>query len=1555
MRLAQISYFNIFSILFSRNFSFSAGRLKNLVYNIYNIKLFYKPRFSIFPFGENKMTKAQKLNTISSTRVFVRGCVFALFVTTALAVLSSPVKAEMVLFWNFDEYTTDGGVNYVTDSVHSERLKLVNSSIVDGQLSANGGYAQGTGTNNGTTTALPLGGSTTPNYTLSAFLTTNRNGAVGIISWGVSGSTRQTNSFRTDGAGLKNYWWGDDLAIGGYPEVYSGYENYVVATGSGRTQTLYLNGQLIGTRNAGGDRNEQNRAFFVGNTINNNTETLYGSIDNASIYNDVMAHTDIVNIAAHTYNGLTNWWKANETVDRVGGVVKPETVTGTTVISGTSGVMVFNRELTAGEQAYYEGQLATGHDYVIDNMAGSASTKTTWLRASSANLNDAPETPLGIYVGGTTTASTLTATMDQINAVNRTLVMGGGTLALTLSGDANLDPYQVNFNSGSLSLAGSGTMTINSEKRLPFKNVAISADNSLVINTDKDVDIFGVLSGAGNLAKNGSGDLLFTSKSQNYSGVINLNGGSLTFGVQDTFGWADRAPYCSIVADNATITNNAAVFNPLNNTTFKNGAKLVAADGQGTWKAFMLFGTTKVAFSGDGSKAENPVVFEVASTATGNARTNATICPYGTTFDVADITKSDDADLIVSAVLANTNGTGKIGSFTKTGAGTMELSGANTYTGTTTVSGGKLNIKGSAFNSRLIINNGASATIDAGETGVVNMSADGYNNSVMIGNGSSGSLTLNSGNVTIRNGSNTTGSVQLGTNSDTTVGTLTINGGKMQVDGRILIAANKAGAQATLTMNGGQLSLGVPEAYTTGGDPACGVLWFGYGTSTVNLNGGTISMFGMNNNGPKAGSTFNFNGGTLQAVGDTTSFLTAAGSMQFYVKQGGAIIDTQSYNVTISAALLQGPEEGDATGGLTKNGSGTLTLAAANTFNGDMTINAGTVVMAKNCNGTSTTATPLGNPSNANRKITVKSGAVLETESSTAGIDVFGGAEAHPLFTIVADGGKIFTATNQLTTYGDIELKNGAVFEERGGHSTWFTIFNGDVSVTSGNATIQSVSGGRGISLRGYRDGENGSVNAGVTFDVAKNSTLTVSAFLRDCKNRGVAGSFTKKGEGTMILSNRSNDFTGAIVVDEGILKVQGGWAGGTSGTTVLGKNQARTITINKDGTLNFAAQDVVTNADNTTSIKFVVNGGIITNEGAVFNNLTNTEFYNGAKLVAANGNGTWKAFMLTGTTKVAFAGDGSTAETPVVFEVASTASGTALTNATICPYGTTFEVADITKSDASDLVISAVLANTNGTGKIGSFTKTGAGTIELSAANTYSGTTTINAGTLKLTGDGTTGTGAVTIGDSGTLEFAVENEKWFTNTVSGTGTIRKTGDGVLYLNGTSDNPIASSSLFVEEGSLMFKGNYAGDLTVYEGTLLSPGNSVGDLIVEGAVTIDGGATLLLEQDASGMDSLTATKFIVSPDAILDLAPSALTPGATYTLLTQTSDDFKDNYADVNFWTSLLSPEDDYYWNLSVVNNMLMATVDSNAVPEPSTWALLILGAAGLMYWRKRNS
>ena len=299
----------------------------------------------------------------------------------------------------------------------------------------------------------------------------------------------------------------------------------------------------------------------------------------------------------------------------------------------------------------------------------------------------------------------------------------------------------------------------------------------------------------------------------------------------------------------------------------------------------------------------------------------------------------------MSANLTNGNGVGVTGNFTKTGAGTMTLSGENTYTGVTTVAAGVLNVTGSKFNSRLIVQSGGTAVIDAGDGGTVNMAADGYYSSLMIGNGSNGTLVIDSGNVTVRNGGNNSGSVQLGTNGNCT-GVLTINGGAMQVDGRILLSANNDNAKGTLNMNGGTLTLGVPGGYTTGGDPACGVLWFGQGTTTVNLNGGTIALFGTKG-GSRAGSTFNFNGGTIQAVADNnTDFFTAAGSIKYYIKQGGAIFDTNGYNVTVSARIEQGTDEADAAGGFTKKGEGKLTMTQAPAYTGSTTVEQGTLALS---------------------------------------------------------------------------------------------------------------------------------------------------------------------------------------------------------------------------------------------------------------------------------------------------------------------------------------------------------------------------------------------------------------------------------------------------------------------------------------------------------------------------------------------------------------------------------------------------------------------------------
>ena len=1532
---------------------------------------------------------------VTQFRVFsIRRAIVTLSVLfVCIFALASCVQADMVVFWNFDESYNDG-TDYVIDSVTSERLNLVNSSIVDGKLTANNGYAQGTGTNNGLNAGLPTG---TSNYTLSAFLSTTRSGAVGIISWGVRNAGHKTNSFRTDNNGINNYWWGDDLSVKGYAEVISGVENHVVATGAGRTQTLYLNGQLIGTRNANGDRSEENRSFFVGNTINNNTETLYGSIDNASIYNEVLEQSEIINIASHTYSGLTNYWKSGDRVDRVSGAVMPDTVTGAGVVSGDTGTMVFDRELQAGERAYYQGQLASGHAYVIDNMGASESAKTTWLRAASGNLSDAGETPLGIYVGGTTTISTLTATPAQLNAVNRTLIMGGGALELNASGDAVIDTNRVDFNSAILNLTGSGKVTVNSTNQMTFRNVSIGGGTALELPTDKNIVFYGAITGSGDLIKTGSGDMLLDSAGNlSYAGAVRVYGGTMTFHVQDVWGNADQVHNNSYIIDNAIVTNDAAVFNNMRDATFRNGAKVVAANGNAEWKAFMFTGTTTVDFSGDGSAAEKPVVFEVSSDATGDAFTNATICPYGNTFNVADITKSADADLIISTVLASVPNNGsRTGRFTKTGDGTMKLTAANTYgggttlqageiiaandsalgTGAVTIEGGVLTLGESSEYAQHLSTNGA-LTISGGQINFdfVNAGSAQFDN-INIG---AGSLNISGGtfNVNFVDGAEETwfnnagnGYALITSSGATYVGDLTysLSGvssdygwklksstsglylyGKIVSDFYKLDSATMTDDVVTGNTYGSYLGIQFDNTTSASATEAVNTGWLfmndmdgtfkigeGYKLTQQGYVTGQMGLVKTGEGTLVIDRENDYQGGT--AIEEGMLVLTDAGTLgtASSVANAGTFEINNNDERTFSTVIT-----GD--GDVVKSGTGTLTLTGPNTFSGDMDITGGTVVMAYNAkgNGTTDTATVLGDPSVEGRKITIHSGATLTTESSDNGIDVFGGAEAYPKFTLVADGGTIATATDRLTSYGDIVLKNGGTFAELGGNDYWKTIINGDVYVTEGNASITS-STGRGIVPRGYRNG----TEAGVTFDVAEGSELTVSAILGD--SGGAHGSVIKAGKGTMILSNNGSYFIGNVTINEGKVIAQTGWK--YRDTTVFGDWIAKTVTVNKNGELVLAAQDVVSNADNSTPIQFIVNGSKLSNSGKVYNNLCNTVLTDGAELYASDGNDEWKAYKLSQTVSVERNADGKAAQP------AKITSDPSKPNATYSFGDTTRLIIDDVTSESADavdtlpdLIISGLVTNPNRESNR-TFYKEGKGTLEFTAANTFDGTVGIREGVVRLTGDGALGTAVVQMDAGSTLEFSVpeDAEKIFGNKIEGAGNLLKTGAGVLILN-TETNPITASEFDVEAGELRFDGDYAGNLIVCQDAVLSPGETVGNLNVAGTFTLEDGATLRIDQNDTGIDTLTADRINIADGAILDLEGISLKPGSEIAILTQTGDFSGDD----SFWNSLLTPESAYYWNLTAVDNMIMAAVDPNAVPEPSTWALLALGVA-VLFLRKR--
>ncbi len=195
-------------------------------------------------------------------------------------------------------------------------------------------------------------------------------------------------------------------------------------------------------------------------------------------------------------------------------------------------------------------------------------------------------------------------------------------------------------------------------------------------------------------------------------------------------------------------------------------------------------------------------------------------------------------------------------------------------------------------------------------------------------------------------------------------GTVTTNGNSLQV-------GIENGTGDYLLYNGtlytGITSLGSDGTGTftqSGGLHFAEALQFGNGV--YDLDGGTLKLAQiagfyeeyMNyfyQYVPGAG-TFNFNGGTLQNSGGMapyappgqTGFLT--GIDQVNVRDGGAIIDTQTFNATVNQVLSHSVIAGDDAidGGLTKLGTGTLTLAAADTYTGATTVSAGTLAVTVN-------------------------------------------------------------------------------------------------------------------------------------------------------------------------------------------------------------------------------------------------------------------------------------------------------------------------------------------------------------------------------------------------------------------------------------------------------------------------------------------------------------------------------------------------------------------------------------------------------------------------------
>ncbi|ECG8705327.1 autotransporter outer membrane beta-barrel domain-containing protein [Salmonella enterica] len=1025
-----------------------------------------------------------------------------------------------------------------------------------------------------------------------------------------------------------------------------------------------------------------------------------------------------------------------------------------------------------------------------------------------------------------------------------------GSGQVVKSGDKTLTLSGINSYTGGTTISG-GTLIASNVEALGTGDVT---DNAVLeLNTGGDFD--NVISGSGQVVK--SGDKTLTLSGTNtYRGGTTISGGTLVASNVNALGSGD-------VTDNATLEMNTGgdFANNIGGTgsVVKSGDKTLTLSGTNSYTG----GTT---ISGGTLVATN-----VDALGTGNVTDNATLeLNTGGTFD---------------------NAIGGTGSVVKSGDKTLTLSGANSYSGATTISGGTLiaahvNALGTGA-----IDNRASLLLDAsGQFTVTDLTTESGGNTE-IGAGSTLQTTTltqkSDSTLTINLNSNTTDPVIHAASQVSLAGTLDITGvgdvldsdpaSTDDLDTFTLIASDKtiAGDFEKLTVAG--MDADLADFITVDGriddtgkqyELTTALTWYADRDDAVTDAHGTFNL--TNADGSFAVNT------VLENVDATLDPASATGwDGTSLIKQGaGTLIlnaeNTYTGGTTISGgtlvatnvdALGSGDVTDDATlelntggtfdnaisgsGQVVKSGDDVLTLSGANSYSGGTLISDGTLVASNvEALGTGDVTDNATLEMNTGGDFINNIGGTGRVEKSGDDALTLSGSNTYTGGTTINDGTLIATSVDALgsgdvTNNATLELNTGGTFDNAISGSGQVVKSGDDVLTLSG---ANSYSGGTLIS-----DGTlvASNVEALGTGDVTDDATLELNTGGDFDNAISGSGQVVKSGDDTLALSG-SNTYTGGTLISGGTLvasNVEALGSGDVTNDAVLELNTDGDFdnAIGGTGRVEKSGDDALTLSGSNT-----YTGGTTINDGTLIATSVDalgTGDVTDNAVLELNTGGTFDN-AISGSGQVEKSGD----DVLTLSGANSYSGGTLISDGTLVASNVeALGTGDVTDNATLEMNTGGDFANN--IGGTGSVVKSGDKTLTLSGTNSYTGGTTISGGTLVASNVEALGSGDVT--DNATLEMNTGGD--FDNAISGSGQVVKSGDDALTLSGANSY---TGGTTISGGTLVASNVEAlgsGDIDNYASLQL---NASGQFVTANLTTHDNAITAIGAGSALRANTLT---------------------------------------------------------------------------------------------------